>query len=107
MTGANRILVVDDNAATRYSVRRVLERHGFSVDEAGTGTEGQQCLVAAQYDALVLDVNLPDMSGFDPVRKWRAEPATSLLPVVHVSPASLANGDVIAGLDARAGAHLV
>jgi len=107
MTGANRILVVDDNAATRYSVRRVLERHGFSVDEAGTGTEGQQCLDTAQYDALVLDVNLPDMSGFDLVRKLRAEPATSLLPVIHVSAASIANGDVIAGLDAGADAYLV
>ncbi len=107
MTGANRILVVDDNAATRYSVRRVLERHGFSVDEAGTGTEGQQWLADAQYDALVLDVNLPDMSGFDLVRTLRADPATSLLPVIHVSAASIASGDVIAGLDAGADAYLV
>src|SRR5690606_15610652 len=97
MTGASRILVVDDNAATRYSVRRVLERQGFSVAEAGTGNEGLAQLAAAAFDALVLDVNLPDMSGFDLVRTLRADLATSLLPVIHVSAASIARGDVIAG----------
>ena len=107
MTGASRILVVDDNAATRYSVRRVLERQGFSVAEAGTGNEGLAQLAAAAFDALVLDVNLPDMSGFDLVRTLRADLATSLLPVIHVSAASIARGDVIAGLDAGADAYLV
>lgn len=105
--GASRILVVDDNAATRYSVRRVLERQGFAVAEAGTGNEGLAWIGREPFDALVLDVNLPDMSGFDLVRMLRADPATSLLPVIHVSAASIANGDVIEGLDAGADAYLV
>jgi Response regulators consisting of a CheY-like receiver domain and a winged-helix DNA-binding domain len=107
MRDGNRILVVDDNAATRYSVRRVLEHHGYSVEEAGTGGEGLEQLARLPFDALVLDVNLPDMSGFDLVRTLRADPATSLLPVVHVSAASIATGDVITGLDAGADAYLV
>ena len=104
---ASRILVVDDNVATRYSVRRVLEHHGYVVDEAGTGTEGRARLAEDAFDALVLDVNLPDMSGFDLVRELRASPRTALLPVVHVSAASIATGDLITGLDAGADAYLI
>ena len=107
MRTGERILVVDDNVATRYSVRRVLEHAGYHVEEAGTGTEGLARIGREEFDALVLDVNLPDMSGFDLVRNLRATPRTSLLPVIHVSAASIATGDVITGLDAGADAYLV
>lgn len=106
MTPAD-ILVVDDNVTTRYSVRRVLERYGYHVDEAGTGTDGLAKIARRNYDALVLDVNLPDMSGFDLVRTLRASPATALLPVVHVSAAAIQTGDLITGLDAGADAYLI
>ena len=107
MTEVSRILVVDDNVATRYSVRRVLEHHGFQVDEAGTGGQGLKRLSTEAFDALILDVNLPDMSGFDLVRQLRESPRTSLLPVVHVSAASIATGDMITGLNAGADAYLI
>ncbi|WP_416203290.1 response regulator [Xanthomonas euvesicatoria] len=107
MGSKHHILVVDDNAVTRYSVRRVLEHHQFAVEEAGTGTEGLAKLAAQTFSAVVLDVNLPDMSGFDIVRTLRAEPRTALLPVVHVSAASIATGDMITGLDAGADAYLI
>ncbi|WP_426787734.1 response regulator [Xanthomonas campestris] len=107
MPSSHRILVVDDNAVTRYSVRRVLEHHQFLVEEAGTGGEGLVRLAAEAFAAVVLDVNLPDMSGFDIVRTLRAEPRTALLPVVHVSAASIATGDMITGLDAGADAYLI
>ncbi|PBJ84316.1 hybrid sensor histidine kinase/response regulator [Lysobacteraceae bacterium NML93-0399] len=106
MTPAS-ILVVDDNVTTRYSVRRVLERYGYAVDEAGTGSDGLARLAQGAYDALVLDVNLPDMSGFDVVRSLRASPQTALLPVVHVSAAAIQTGDLITGLDAGADAYLI
>ena len=102
-----RLLIVDDNAATRYALRRRMERHGFTVLEAGTGTEGLQLIAEQIPDALILDVNLPDMSGFDIVRKLRAEPRTALLPVVHVSAASIQTGDIVTGLEAGADAYLV
>jgi len=107
MPHSDRILVVDDNIATRYSVRRVLEHHGFRVDEAGTGQDGLDAVAATDYAALVLDVNLPDMSGFEVVRTLRAQPGTRLLPVVHVSAASISTGDMITGLDAGADAYLI
>ncbi|HYG07808.1 MAG TPA: response regulator [Stenotrophomonas sp.] len=107
MPDPNRILVVDDNAATRYSVRRVLEHHRFQVEEAGTGSAGLALARAQDFAAVVLDVNLPDMSGFDVVRQLRADARTRLLPVVHVSAASIATGDMITGLDAGADAYLI
>lgn len=103
----NRLLVVDDNAATRYAIRRVLERHGYAVLEAGTGTEGIGLIATENVDALILDVNLPDMSGFDIVRQLRTDDRTRLLPVIHVSAASIQTGDIITGLDAGADAYLI
>lgn len=102
-----RLLIVDDNAATRYALRRRMERHDFVVTEAGTGTEGLALIAAQLPDALILDVNLPDMSGFDIVRLLRSEPRTALLPVVHVSAASIHTHDIVTGLEAGADAYLV
>lgn len=107
MPNSNRILVVDDNPATRYSIRHTLERHGFRIEEAGTGADGLRMLAANEYAALILDVNLPDMSGFDVVRELREQVPTRVLPVIHVSAASLATGDMITGLDAGADAYLM
>ncbi|KAF2394612.1 response regulator [Pseudomonas frederiksbergensis] len=102
-----RLLIVDDNVATRYALRRRLERHGYEILEAGTGSEGLALIDSELIDALILDVNLPDMSGFDIVRKLRTEAATALLPVIHVSAASIQTGDIITGLDAGADAYLI
>ncbi|NQD78082.1 response regulator [Pseudomonas sp. CM27] len=102
-----RLLIVDDNVATRYALRRRLAVHGYEVMEAGTGGEGLAMIRDQQVDALILDVNLPDMSGFDIVRLLREDARTALLPVIHVSAASILSGDIITGLNAGADAYLV
>ncbi|MCX7513899.1 response regulator [Frateuria hangzhouensis] len=101
-----RLLVVDDNIATRYAVKRTLEHRGCFVLEAGTGTEGLALLREYALDALILDVNLPDANGFDIVRQLRQEPETVTLPIVHVSATSTATGDLVTGLNAGADAYL-
>ncbi|MDF3982547.1 response regulator [Luteibacter sahnii] len=107
MPRGKRLLIVDDNAATRYAMRRTMERHGYEALEAGTGTEGLAMLAEHDIAGLILDVNLPDMSGFDVVRRLRDAPETQLLPVVHVSAASIDTGDLITGLDNGADAYLI
>ena len=107
MKAESRLLIVDDNAATRYALRRRMARQGFIVQEAGTGTEGLALIAEQIPDALILDVNLPDMSGFDIVRQLRTDVRTALLPVVHVSAASIQTGDIVTGLEAGADAYLV
>lgn len=101
------VLIVDDNDATRYAISRALSRHGYAVVEAATGQQGLDRLAELDPAALILDVNLPDMSGFDIVRKLRAEAGTQWLPVIHVSAAAIASGDMVTGLDAGADAYLI
>ena len=79
------ILVVDDNPPTRYSTSRVLRNEGFAVLEAGTGQEALQLATAESLDLIVLDVNLPDMDGFEVCRRLRASGLHSRTPVIHLS----------------------
>jgi PAS domain S-box-containing protein len=100
------VLVVDDNAATRYSTGRVLRAAGFPILEAASGTEAI-ALSAQGVSAVVLDVHLPDIDGFSVCRAIRARPATQTLPVVHVSATHVASEDRITGLNAGADAYMV
>lgn len=77
------VLVVDDNAASRYSVARNLRAGGFVTSEAATGVEALQLVQSAS--ALVLDVHLPDIDGMEVCRLVRANPDTAAIPVVHMS----------------------
>ena len=101
------ILIIDDNIATRYAMRRVLERQAWRVLEAGMGADGLALLASNDVDVLVLDVNLPDMSGFDVVHTLRAADRTRLLPIVHVSAASIHTRDMITGLEGGADSYLI
>ncbi|HEY1229857.1 MAG TPA: ATP-binding protein, partial [Ramlibacter sp.] len=104
--GRHTVLVVDDNAATRYSTTRILRAAGFQTAEAGSGSEAQ-AQAQQGVSAVVLDVHLPDMSGFDVCRQLRAGRPTATMPVVHLSAEFTRNEDRVAGLDAGADAYLV
>ncbi|MBG9387064.1 hybrid sensor histidine kinase/response regulator [Caenimonas aquaedulcis] len=100
------LLVVDDNAATRYSTGRVLKAAGFRILEAANGTEAIE-RSAEGVSGVVLDVHLPDIDGFDVCRAIRARNSTEHLPVVHLSATHVADEDRVTGLNAGADAYLV
>lgn len=100
------VLVVDDNPATRYATGRVIRAAGFRTAEAGSGAEALD-LVAAGVSAVVLDVHLPDIDGFEVCRQIRANPATATLPVVHLSAEYIRNEDRVTGLNAGADGYMV
>lgn len=100
------VLVVDDNPATRYSTARVIRAAGFRTAEAGTGTEALD-MAARGVSAVVLDVHLPDIDGFQVCRAIRANPATAALPVVHLSAAYVRDEDRVTGLNAGADGYMV
>lgn len=81
------ILNVDDNEIERYAVSRLLTHAGFKVIEAGTGT---QALQQAQDhpDLILLDINLPDISGFEVCRQLKSAPETANIPIVHLTNTS-------------------
>ncbi|MBA2465451.1 MAG: response regulator transcription factor [Nocardioidaceae bacterium] len=67
-----RILVVEDDFRVARALKRGLEAEGFAVDVAADGLEGEWFAGESQYDALVLDVMLPGMDGYELCRRLRA-----------------------------------
>ena len=100
------VLVVDDNPATRYSTARIIRAAGFLTQEAGTGSAAV-AMAPTGISAVVLDVHLPDIDGFEVCRLLRIDVATALLPVIHLSATYVENADKVAGLNAGADAYLV
>jgi PAS domain S-box-containing protein len=100
-----RLLVVDDNDAARYATVRVLRAAGFHTEEAATGREAV-ALASSQIDLVVLDVNLPDIDGFQVFRELRARPDTADLPIVYLSATFVNDEDVRRGLSSGADGYL-
>ena len=67
-----RILIVDDEPAIRRALRAPMMELGFQVAEASRGDEGLQALRAATYDVVLLDVNMPGLSGIETLRRIRS-----------------------------------
>jgi len=99
------ILVVDDNPATRYTTSRILRSAGFAVVEAATGKDALARALDSP-DAVVLDVNLPDIDGFEVCRTLRARSQTARTPIIHLSATFMAPGDKVQGLEAGADGYL-
>ncbi len=79
------ILNVDDYEASRYARTEMLKRAGFQVLQAATGAEALRIAAESRPVLILLDVNLPDMDGFEVCRRLRAAAATLTVPIVHIS----------------------
>jgi DNA-binding response OmpR family regulator len=99
------VLLVDDDEAKRYILGTWLRRAGYAVTEVGTGQEALSIVGAA--DLVVLDVNLPDMSGFEVCRRIKADPRTAAIPVIQVSATAVNVTDRAHGLTQGADAYLI
>ena len=101
-----RVLLADDNADMRAYVARLLESHGYAVDEVA---DGEAALASARADApdLVLtDVMMPRLDGFGLLRALRSEPALAETPVIMLS-ARAGEEAKVEGLEAGADDYLV
>lgn len=79
------ILVIEDNPITRKMFRVTLETEGYHVIEAGDGREALATFEAALPDLVLQDLILPDINGFELVRRLRAFPGASALPILALS----------------------
>lgn len=78
-----RILVVDDDEAIRKVARAMLEARGFAVSEAEDGQGGlAACANGARPDAVLLDIDMPELDGLSVLRALRAQPAMASVPIV-------------------------
>jgi len=104
-TNVLNVLNVDDNAASRYLRTRVFQQAGFRVTEAATGTEALQ-LVCDMPNLILLDVNLPDVSGLEVCRRIKTTPSTRSIPVMQVSATAREPEDRVIGLEGGADTYL-
>jgi PAS domain S-box-containing protein len=101
------ILFVDDDEANRFAFSWVLRRAGFETQEVNTGSDALQALQGEKKpDLVILDVNLPDIDGFEVCRRIKAHPATASIPVLHVSAVFTRTEDKEQGLEGGADAYL-
>jgi len=77
-----RLLVVEDNAAEQLSITELLGHDDIEIETVGTGAQALTALRGNPHDCVVLDLRLPDMSGFDVLREIGADPSLSDVPVV-------------------------
>jgi PAS domain S-box-containing protein len=99
------ILNVDDHDAARYATSRILRQAGYDTIEAANGKEALR-LVKKHPDLVILDVNLPDIDGFEVCRRIKAAPATASIPVLHLSATCFDDESKIRGLEGGADGYL-
>jgi signal transduction histidine kinase len=101
-----KILNVDDHAAARYARTRVLNRAGFEVLEAATGDEAIRTVRSERPDVVLLDINLPDMTGLEVCQLLRQDPELQRLPIIFTTASRQADSDVVTGLNSGADNYL-
>ena len=99
-----RILIIEDDKALSYELKEGLERKGFAVDVANMGNEGEEKAFVTDYEALLLDLNLPDKDGMKILEFLRKENRD--IPVIIISARNTSR-DRIRGLDMGADDYVV
>lgn len=92
------LLFIEDDDQIRLALRLALEDEGYEVTEAADGRAGLDAFAVREPDLVLLDLRLPDLSGFDVCRQLRS---SSLVPIIIVT-AQMDTHDLVAGLEAGA-----
>ena len=100
-----KVLLVEDNEFNRKIVRDLLARQPYDLLEAYDGEEGVAAALRDKPDVIVMDIQLPKLSGLDATRAIRAEPETATIPIIVVTSFAL-SGDDKKAMDAGASAYL-
>jgi two-component system cell cycle response regulator DivK len=80
-----RVLIIEDNAVTRKVISEVLKNYSFEIIEAENGRAGIESAVNLEPDLILLDLNLPDISGFEVLDALKRNPRTMLIPVMVIT----------------------
>ncbi|MBN1977116.1 MAG: response regulator [Anaerolineae bacterium] len=89
---SGKILYIEDNIGNRMLVRRILEAEGYSVTEAPDGPAGLDLAAQEQFDLILLDINLPEIDGYDLARRMRSMANLDDVPILAVT-ANVMQGD--------------
>jgi diguanylate cyclase (GGDEF)-like protein len=100
-----RLLVVDDIATNRDMLSRLFRRRGYHVVEAATGCAALELIAQQHFDAVLLDVVMPEMDGLEVLRRIRETHSSATLPVIMVT-AMAESKDVVQGLELGANDYI-
>jgi two-component system cell cycle response regulator DivK len=89
---SKRILYIEDNPDNRLLVRRVLQAEGYTVLEANDGQSGMTVAAETQPDLILMDINLPEIDGYEVTARLKQLPGISHVPIVAVT-ANVMKGD--------------
>ncbi len=87
-----RILVIEDQPDNRRILRDLLGTTGFEVLEAENGTLGVERAIAEQPDLILMDMQMPEMDGYEATRRIKAHPDCAAIPIIAVTSFAL-SGD--------------
>jgi two-component system cell cycle response regulator DivK len=76
------VLIIEDNDANRYLARFILEKNGFEVAAAANGAEGVRIAGERTPDLVLMDIEMPEMDGYEAAGRLRAAPATAKVPIM-------------------------
>ena len=99
------ILYVEDNEFNRKIVRQLLARTSYRLMEATDGEAGVTAAIAQRPDLIIMDIQLPRLSGLEATRQLKAAPETASVPIIVITSFALA-GDEQKARDAGAAAYL-
>jgi CheY-like chemotaxis protein len=91
-----RVLVAEDNAVNRKLATRLLEKRGHRVWSAGNGIEALESLRRDEFDAVLMDIQMPEMDGVEAVAQWRVEEAgrgRGRLPIIALTANAMAGDE--------------
>jgi two-component system cell cycle response regulator DivK len=97
----NNVLYIEDNPDNMMLVRRALEARGYHLLQAMNGLSGVNLAECEDVDLILLDINLPDIDGYEVARRLRSSPKRSLvhIPIIAITANAL-KGDAEKALDA-------
>jgi two-component system cell cycle response regulator DivK len=90
---AKTILYVEDNEANRMIVRDLLKRTKYTLIEAFDGEAGVARALEARPGLILMDIQLPKISGLEAIRRLRADPATTATPIIAITSFALSGDD--------------
>ena len=102
---AKTVLYVEDNEANRMIVRDLLKRTKYTLIEAYDGEAGVAMAIEKRPDLILMDIQLPKISGLEAIRRLRAEAATAATPIIAITSFAL-SGDEQKAKEAGATAYL-
>ena len=90
---SKRILIVEDTEDTRQIIRDLLASAGYQLIEAVTGEEGVAMATQHRPDLILMDIQLPEVDGYEATRRIKADPALRHIPVIAVTSYALAGDE--------------